>query len=163
MRIALFDKTKHTKWYIREDGAILSSTTYHSDGRLRVVLPNKNKRGYLYARTSNGNYQVHRLVASAFIPNVHNKDYVDHIDFDRTNNSVTNLRWCTQKENIRHSIDAGRIVHTKNSGRLKYSNEQCRKVLMNIESGMTYVEAGAEFSMPYSTVAHLARGSRRKV
>ena len=43
--------------------------------------------------------KVHRLVAQQFIPTVENKDVVDHIDEDKTNNNVENLRWCTAQEN----------------------------------------------------------------
>ena len=42
---------------------------------------------------------VHRLVAEAFIPNPLGLRDVDHIDGDRTNNNLTNLRWVSHKEN----------------------------------------------------------------
>lgn len=43
-------------------------------------------------------YHIHRLVAEAFIPNLENKPTVDHIDRNRLNNNVCNLRWATYKE-----------------------------------------------------------------
>ena len=42
---------------------------------------------------------VHRIVAEAFIPNPDNYDTVDHLDFNRANNNVLNLRWLPRKEN----------------------------------------------------------------
>ena len=51
----------------------------------------------------NGNikqYKIHRLVANTFIPKIDNmKNYIDHVDCNRFNNTVSNLRWCTQQEN----------------------------------------------------------------
>ena len=63
-----------------------------------VLKPNTTK-GYRIVKLNNKNLCIHRLVASAFIPNPDNKLYVDHIDNNRQNNNINNLRWCTHQEN----------------------------------------------------------------
>lgn len=50
---------------------------------------------------------VHRLVAKAFIPRTKNRDIVNHIDGNRTNNRIENLEWVTSKENVIHSFKFG--------------------------------------------------------
>jgi hypothetical protein len=62
----------------------------HSNGYLTVCLCMDGKR-----ETCN----VHRLVAEGFVPNPDNKPEVDHIDRDKQNNRVSNLRWATRSEN----------------------------------------------------------------
>lgn len=47
----------------------------------------------------NYNMQVHRLLAMAFIPNPNNLPVVNHLDENRSNNDLTNLAWCTVREN----------------------------------------------------------------
>ena len=48
--------------------------------------------------------RVHRLIADAFIPNPHNLSEVDHINTDKKDNRIENLRWCTHKENMNNPI-----------------------------------------------------------
>ena len=68
-----------------------------------MLKPIASHGGYGRVRLSkNGaakNFVIHRLVANEFIDNPSNKACVDHIDGDRTNNCVTNLRYATKSEN----------------------------------------------------------------
>lgn len=62
------------------------------------------KKGYIRVVLSKGNklhtYQVHRLVAQAFLPNPNNLPVVNHKDRNPSNNCVDNLEWCTHQYNI---------------------------------------------------------------
>jgi hypothetical protein len=74
-------------------------------------------RGYLMVTLSkydvHNRQLVHRLIAAAFIPNPHNKPFINHIDGNPANNFISNLEWCTQKENIRHAHKIGNMGGVK--------------------------------------------------
>jgi hypothetical protein len=69
----------------------------------KVLKGRPDKDGYLqvslYKDSKPHMKIVHRLVAQAFIPNPNNKPCVDHIDNNKQNNNVNNLRWATVQEN----------------------------------------------------------------
>ena len=77
-------------------------------GKVRVLKPNKNKYGYLVVGLSKENkrktVKVHRLVASAFIPNDDDsKTQINHRNEDKTENKVSNLEWCTAQYNLTYN------------------------------------------------------------
>ena len=76
--------------------AILIKTSLTEDGYENVQLRKDNQTYY---------FSVHRLVATAFIPNPENKPEVNHLDGVRNHNEDTNLEWCTSKENIHDAIE----------------------------------------------------------
>lgn len=52
-------------------------------------------------------YSVHRLVAESFLVKPRGCNVVNHKDGCKTNNTLTNLEWCTHSTNLRHAYDSG--------------------------------------------------------
>lgn len=97
----------------------------HQNGTTRLVQgtqmsPWDNGNGYLVVslndKREKKNFYVHRLVAEAFIENPFGLGYVNHLDYNKKNNDVSNLEWCTQLQNVHHSIE-----------RMKVPKANCRK------------------------------------
>lgn len=102
-------------------------------GRVKGLYKNIIKRlkttkdGYLEVGLSkNGiekKYRVHRLVAITFIPNPDNLPEVNHLDENKTNNCVSNLEWCTHKQNINYGTHHDRMVKTQSKPVLQFDKE----------------------------------------
>lgn len=90
-----------------EKGIIYGSV--HSSFYICVNLPHKDQKDPKKAYHANGVYKtekhkvifnlLHRFVAKAFVPNPDNKDFVDHINGNKVDFRVENLKWCTEEEN----------------------------------------------------------------
>ena len=82
--------------------------SYRYGGRksyYEVVHPKQNVAGYLQVNVPvrNTTDLVHRLVAETFLSNPKGYNEIDHINHNKLDNSVTNLRYCTHSENMSNS------------------------------------------------------------
>ena len=95
------------KYEVNRDGVIRHKETKH------VKKPRVDSWGYHQVALSKGVHgknhskTVHRLVAKAFIPGDHDDLQVNHIDGNKTNNSVSNLEFVTGSQNVQHAYDTG--------------------------------------------------------
>ena len=92
---------RYIKYKGREDKlrlikGVLKPGTLNNHGYLKVSLFKDGK---------GETREIQRIVAENWIDNPMNKEQVNHIDGDKTNNRVENLEWVTPSENKVHSLD----------------------------------------------------------
>lgn len=112
------EQFKKMKGYSRY--RIYSNGRIYSEFINRYITPTEDSSHYLQNTLvdDDGNrrtMKTHRLVAIAFLPNPENLPDVNHKDFNRKNNSVNNLEWCTPEYNSQYTakfnIDTNKKVY----------------------------------------------------
>lgn len=98
----------------------VKSLNWNGKGAVGYMTLRKKNTGYLAVLLSKNGVSkytlVHRLVATAFIPNPENEETINHIDEDKTNNRADNLEWCSRAENIqKYSANHKRTGRPKNT------------------------------------------------
>ena len=108
-------------------------------------------------------FKIHRLVAKAFLLNVENKPYVNHKDGNKLNNNLSNLEWCTAKENTLHAIKAG-LIDTSNNYLGKYNAKLNEKEVKEIRLRLIEKQKQRDIAKQYnvsenviSTIKHNTR------
>lgn len=134
---------------VTEDGRVWS---YRSKKFLKPGVV----RGYLQITLSKNGVKtqccIHRLVATAYIPNPENKPQVNHKDENKLNNCVDNLEWMTNKENTNYGTRNERIGKAQG------------KLVRCIETGVIYYstrEAGRQTGLNQSHISKVCRGERK--
>lgn len=100
---------------------------------------------------------VHRLVASAFIPNPLNKKDVNHKNGKKDDNNVANLEWATRSENVLHAF---RVLGRKHIGITGEGNKRNKPIVQMDMSGniikewCSAAEAGRQLGIPESVIRH---------
>lgn len=93
------------------------------------IAPNGYEVAHLMLNGKRTAKYVHKVLAESFIPNPMGKKEIDHIDSNKTNNRIDNLRWCTRSENCRNEISYARLVESqKKISRCGDKNPYSRRV-----------------------------------
>ena len=89
--------------------------------------------------------RIHRMVATAFIPNPEGLPEVNHKNGNKHDNTVDNLEWCTRLQNVHHSIETGLRPPAKRTDRSK-------KEILCVETGERFKNArlaAEKFNLSY--------------
>jgi hypothetical protein len=132
-------------YYISSFGRVFcAKQSTHKPTIIKPYLVRQRKKTYQAVKLNlapiREQWFVHRLVASAFIPNPESYDCIDHIDGNELNNHVSNLRWCTRSMNNRNPIaiqresnsHMGKMNAAQNKTVVQLQNERLVKVYRSI-------------------------------
>lgn len=151
-------------YYISKRGVLYSRLDINGKGvlkkRYHKKVPHLNKNGrYIIGLSQPGlgttKWLIHRLVALVYIPNPDNKTCVCHKDNVPTNNSVSNLYWGTQKDNMSQASREGRLHQKKGKDSINYKGTEIQRSYIPrlIELGFTRKEISEIMNLGYQIVS----------
>ena len=134
---------------VRQPGKMIAQHT--NNGYKRVALYRDGQRKWSF---------VHRLVATAFVPNPDDKPYINHKDENRSNNVPENLEWCTMAEN---NFYGGHVERTQSA------NIANRQAIEQVDASGNVVatfesiaSAAHQTGIPISSVSQCLSGKLRQ-
>jgi len=120
-------------------------------GKIGIMKQHISAKGYCCISLRNTNFQVHRIVASAFIKNPENKPQVNHKNTIKTDNYKNNLEWNTGLENIHHAILNNLL--RPNHKRLDILIANMYEITeLKINKGLSYRQIAKRYKTNHSTV-----------
>lgn len=130
----------------------------HDKERIKVLKSNPQHGGYLKVTLCVGHsrkhFKVHRLVAQAFLPDYSEDLQVNHLDENKKNNCVENLKMCTGKENSNYG--------TRN----QRSAEKRSKKVLCLTNGVIYpsiAEASRQLNICQGGISECCNGKRKQI
>ena len=145
---------------VREDGMVKDINPIPSSNTKNYWNLGSYRNGYKVISSNNTCYRIHRLVAEAFIINIDDKPFVNHLNGMKDDNQVSNLEWCTQSENVQHAHDNG-LINTK-SGPEHYKTSLTIKDCLSIKellehSNLTQTEIAKQFNTKQTIISKIKR------
>lgn len=146
----------NSKGFISNFGRVKLPPYYSKFGKLLYperIKKQQTTKGYKHVSVnSKKNAFIHRLVASAFIPNPNNLPQVNHKNFIRHDNHVENLEWCTADDNRLHAVLAGKTTLSLKTARRIIKQREPNK------TNVTYVYLdNGEFYQKHNNFAEVKR------
>ena len=103
---------------------------------------------------------MHRIVLLAFVgPN--DKD-CNHKDFNRSNNALYNLEYCTRKENVNYSAKYRRMAHGSNNAASKLTNKQAIDVKHRLNNRESCRSISLDYPISKSGIEKIKQGLSHK-
>ena len=111
---------------------------------------------YMCTLTKDKKYKpkrVHRLLAELFIPNPNNELFINHIDGNKLNNSISNLEWCSHSYNMKHAFRTGLINNTgEKNGMSKLNEEKVKEIKILLSNKVSQYKIAELFNISRSAI-----------
>lgn len=120
----------------------------------KILKPYDNTFGYLHIDIGNCTKKVHRLVATAFIPNPENKKYVNHKKGIKYDNRATELEWSTFPENMQHAFRTG-LMNNRQGENNNFSKLTDIEVLDIFSSTETQSNLSKKYKVSIATISDI--------
>lgn len=149
-----------------KEGAIYS----HRDGKKKKLILSRKPNGYLkfnaYGFGVSKTFHAHRFVWVFFNGFIPGNRQVHHRDFDRQNNSISNLELATPKQNSRASSRMGRFSISKNVGSKNSKAKLCETKVVEIrkllQDGISVSKIAIEYCVGTTAIYDVKHGRRWK-
>lgn len=155
------------KYKISSAGNVLS-TSFKRSNSPKLLKPIE-RRGYLkvtiYLSPKNcKQINIHRLVATHFLPIDAARTQVNHKDGNKKNNDVSNLEFCTAKENISHAIENNlrRTSYELDRKSTKLSNAQFFEIKRRLTAGERVCDIANHYGVHQSLISKFKHNTLRK-
>lgn len=141
-------------YFVTKDGKVFSRRKFSSLTELKSSRG--GHQGYLKVRIGDKAMFVHRLVAIAYLPNLENKETVNHINGIKDDNRLENLEWCTRSENSKHAYDIG--LHKPYTGLKDKGNNKFYKEWNDlIKKGISMRKIGKKYGVSHRTIGNIVK------
>lgn len=127
----------------------------------RILSGSLHNDGYIFVTIHGKQIPLHRLIATAFIPNTEQKPEVNHKDGNKQNNSLINLEWTTRKENQAHAIRNGLQPKCTKTYTGKFTEEQREEIKALWDSGVSKREIAIKFGVSHTCINDITNDKYR--
>lgn len=105
---------------------------------------------------------IHRLLALTFLDNPNNYQFINHKNGIKTDNSLKNLEWCTNKQNCIHASKNNLIPKGQNKYNSKLKDYQVRIIKKRLKNGESCANICKDFNVSNKVISEIKKGKNWK-